>query len=73
MSTLVRNEQRKLTATYMNGIAIAMLGVGGFAPLAALVQAGTVSFAIALFVAGCILGSASLHSLARHHLRSLEE
>jgi cation transport ATPase len=30
--TLIRNEQAKLTATYLNGIAIALAAVGGIAP-----------------------------------------
>ena len=38
MSDPVRTEQVKLTATYLNGLAIAIFGVGGLAPL---IAAGT--------------------------------
>lgn len=31
---LAHNDQTKLTATYMNGVSLAALAVGGFAPLA---------------------------------------
>ena len=61
---LVRNEQRKLTASFLNGVAIAMFGIGGFAPVAALAQSGTVSLTVAIFVFGCLFGSVGLHSLA---------
>ena len=34
---LVANEQTKLSATYLNGLAIAIFAVGGLAPVVALV------------------------------------
>ena len=70
---LVRNEQTKLTATFMNGAAIAVLGVGGLAPLAAIVQSEQISPGVMLFVFGCILASMGLHLLARLTLGGLEE
>lgn len=70
---LVRNEQTKLTATFINGGAIALLGIGGLAPMAAIVQSDDVSPIVMLFVLGCLAVSAALHSIARQHLRSLEE
>lgn len=70
---LVRNEQTKLTATFINGGAIALLGVGGLAPLAAIVQSDEVSPIVVMFVVGCLVAGAALHSLARQHLRWLEE
>jgi len=35
--SLIQNEQTKLTATYLNGLAIALFGVGGIAPVLAYV------------------------------------
>lgn len=70
---LVRNEQAKLTATFINGGAVALLGIGGLAPLAAIVQSDEISLIVVLFVVGCMATSVALHSLARQHLRSLEE
>nr|WP_314256537.1 amino acid transporter [uncultured Devosia sp.] len=70
---LVRNEQTKLTATFINGGAIALLGIGGLAPLAALVQSDRVSPLVLVFVLGCMATSMGLHSVARRHLQRLEE
>ena len=70
---LVRNEQRKLTATYLNGLAMAFFGVGGFAPLVAMALSGPLAPMIHFLVVGCILASLGLHLLARHILDGLEE
>ena len=35
--SLVHNEQTKLTATYLNGVATALFGIGGIAPVLAYV------------------------------------
>ena len=70
---LVRNEQRKLTATFVNGVAIAILGVGGFAPLAATAMSGPLSPIVALLVLGCASASIGLHLLVRLYLQGLEE
>jgi len=43
LSKLVRNEQRKLTATCLNGAAIAVMGIGGFTPIVALAQSANPS------------------------------
>jgi hypothetical protein len=76
VNKLVRNEQNKLTATYLNGIAVALFAVGGFAPLANFV-AGSLSngFLVLslLFFAGCVALSGALHYFARSILRRLEE
>lgn len=70
--TLVHNEQTKLTATWLNGIATAVLAVGGFAPtVAATVSSGTVPPFTALLARVCCAGSAVLHLLARLTLRRL--
>ena len=70
----IHNEQTKLTATYVNGLAIALFAVGGLAP--------TFSFAFGSFkgtpiwvVLGgatiCLFASVALHWLGRRILRSL--
>ena len=38
MNKLVRNEERKLTATYFNGVAVAVMAAGTFAPVVAIMQ-----------------------------------
>ena len=70
---LVRNEQKKLTAAYVNGIALALIGVGVFTPVVSFAQTTTVTLPATLVVFGCILGSAGLHWSARHLLGGLEE
>ncbi|TNC71429.1 amino acid transporter [Rubellimicrobium roseum] len=70
--SLVRNEQSKLTANYLNGVAIALMAVGGVAPLIAAFY-GDRGATPLLFVAVaiCILASAVLHFVARQILRGL--
>jgi hypothetical protein len=74
-SLLVRNEQAKLTATYLNGLAIAIFAVGGLAPAVALVS-GSAQVAssgpIALMSLSCLIASAALHFLARSVLKRLQ-
>jgi hypothetical protein len=70
---LVRNERRKLSGTYFNGAALAVLGVGGFTPIVAVAQSARPSLAAFAVVVCCILASASLHWLARYVLGGLEE
>ena len=71
--SLVKNEQWKLTATWLNGVAIAAVAVGTIAPLAA-AMIGTVSFPLALLsgVIWTVIGL-SLHYAARSVLRRLIE
>jgi hypothetical protein len=70
---LVRNEQRKLTATYLNGIAIGVFGIGGFTPIIALAQGANPSLASFMVVIACFMGSVGLHYLARRTIGGLEE
>lgn len=74
MNKAVRNERRKLTATYFNGIAIALFAIGGLAPAAGLLQGLTSSrtTTIALIVI-CIVLSGALHLAARAVLGGIEE
>jgi hypothetical protein len=70
---LVRNEQRKLSATYFNGAALAVLGVGAFTPVVSFAQSAQPTLAASIVVVCCILTSAGLHWLARYLLKGLEE
>ena len=70
---LVGNEQRKLRATYFNGVAIAIVGVGGFAPVVATAMSGPLSALVPVLVLGCTTVSIGLHSLAILSLQGLEE
>lgn len=72
---LVRNERAKLSATYINGVAVAVLAVGGLAPLFAqrppgpADPSGAIGTAITSVV--CVVVSAILHWTARTVLRGL--
>lgn len=73
--SLIHNERVELTATYLNGLAIAIFAVGGLAPLVAIVsgtvQTGAVQVAVLATV--CVGASMSLHLLARHSLSRLSQ
>jgi hypothetical protein len=76
MAKLVDNEQWKLTAAYLNGIAIAVAATGVLGPLASqLLGATTIANALQLlvFAGSCACLSAALHYLARMFLRGLQE
>lgn len=70
---LVANERAKLTATYLNGLAIALVAVGGFGPafsvrdVANREELGATAFTL-LF---CLLASGVLPLVARTLLRGL--
>ena len=72
---LVENEQAKLTATYLNGIAIAVAAVGGIAPgITFLVQdSGPGPARVTVISLICLSVSGALHYAARHVLRRLKE
>ena len=70
---LVRNEQRKLSATYFNGAALAVMGVGGFTLIVAIAQSAQPSPAAFVVVVSCMWARASLPCPARRLLRGLEE
>ena len=69
---LVRNERTKLRATYLNGLAIAVFAVGGFAPVVSYLSSGTAHYSV---VAGlgavCVLCSWLMHILAQRSLKEL--
>lgn len=71
---LVWNERAKLTATYANGIAIAVFAVGGLAPVVSLIAAGSTpgSHHAVYGLAGiCWIVSGILHWSARRSLGGL--
>jgi hypothetical protein len=73
--TLVRNEQLKLTATYLNGVAIALYAVGGLAPLLSAVTSAAgpwPSPTVTGIAIACFIGSGWLHAQARRVLRGLK-
>jgi MFS superfamily sulfate permease-like transporter len=71
----VKNERAKLTATYMNGLAVAIVAVGFFAPSFS-PQAGATASVSALQLQAltgllCLIASGILHIGARMILRDL--
>lgn len=71
---LIHNERTKLTATYLNGIAIALLAVGALAPLIGYLNTGGGDAAtLTLISASCVGVSVFLHWIARRFLGSLRE
>lgn len=73
---LVANERRKLSATYLNGLAVAVFAVGGFAPFISTVLAsgsGAQSpFLVLAVMAVCWMVSGAIHSAARASLKGLQ-
>jgi len=72
---LIANERAKLTATYVNGVAVAVLAVGGLAPVFAQRPPGPLDPATAIRTAltslVCIVVSGVLHWMGRSILRGL--
>jgi hypothetical protein len=65
-------EQTKLTANYVNGTAIAILAVGGLAPLVTLTPTKPLLPVVIVSVI-CVLFSLVLHLQARHLLKELDK
>lgn len=76
VSALVRNEQRKLSATWCNTLATAVITAGTFAPLAAIfygLAPTTFDYDhLRAFAGICLIGGFVLHFLGRFLLRRLE-
>jgi len=72
---LIANEQAKLTATYVNGVAIAFAALGGIAPWIPHLAQGSGSEAgrLATVSLVCFSLSVGLHYLARRALKRLKE
>lgn len=70
--SLIRNEQTKLTATFLNGIAIAMFAVGNLAPSIGLAAGSVPASPLVVFLMGYCLGTCLiLHLTARRILRRM--
>ena len=70
----IDDERTKLTATFFNGVAIAMIVAGVIAPLAAFTYGLPGSAGgprLALAVIGWAIAGVVAHNRARHHLRKL--
>jgi hypothetical protein len=74
VTNLIANERAKLTATYVNGMAIAIFAVGGLAPIFSVFLSGTASATTWLVMGSsfvCSLTSVALHFVTRRFLREL--
>lgn len=71
--SLIHNEQTKLTATFLNGMALAIFAVGGLGPMvtAAYGERGPSFFLLAMALY-CLAAAFALHFMARRILRRLE-
>lgn len=70
--TLIRNEQTKLTATFLNGLAIALFAVGGLAPSLGMASGSVPASLLVIFLMGyCLIASLALHLIARRFLRRM--
>ena len=75
MNKTAHNEQLKITATWLNGAAIAALAVGCFAPITGyLTSAVPISlFTLSLLAGGWLLVSVVLHLVARVFAGRIQE
>lgn len=73
--TLQKNERAKLSATFVNGVAVALIAVGAIAPAFSIkpdFPPSSTSAAIQLATnAICLVGGLLLHILARSMMRAL--
>ena len=71
--SLVHNERTKLTATYLNGLAIALFAVGGLAPVFSHAFGTEIRplWTLAAAAVICLVGSAALHLWERRILQGL--
>lgn len=70
--SLIHNEQAKLSATYLNGLAIAMFAVGGLAPSIGMAAGSVpVKATVGALMGYCLIASLCLHWMARRILRRL--
>ena len=70
--SLVRNEQAKLSANYLNGVAVALFAVGTLAPVLSMLYGDhEPTLLLMLGIAICIAGSGALHFAARRILKGL--
>lgn len=69
----LRDEQTKLTATYLNSLAVTVFAVGGLAPIvASLNEIGNRPYSFPLMISSfCIFASGAIHYTARMVLKGL--
>jgi ABC-type Na+ efflux pump permease subunit len=70
----IENESTKLSANYVNGVAIAIFAIGFFAPMLSFLREGWGAqniFSNLLSVV-CLLGSVTLHFVGRKVLKRLK-
>lgn len=74
LATTIHNERTKLTATWLNGLSIALAAVGGFAPFVnfAASDGAEVPARTVIVVATCLIASAGLHLAARKTLGKMQ-
>lgn len=74
LSKAARNERAKLTATYVNNVAVALFAVGALGPLLSVLY-GVQGSAGSTLIGGavCLLASYLLHLTGRRFLRGLED
>lgn len=70
---IARNEQRKLFAAYLNGLATTTFGVGAFAQVVSLAKTLQLDVNASLFALICVGVSILLHLFAHLALDSMEE
>jgi hypothetical protein len=77
MNKTVRNEKRKLTASWFNAIASALMAAGGFAPVASQIYgfgSNRIDETLIFFSSAvCVAVSLGLHLIGRQLLGGLEE
>lgn len=73
---MVHIERTKLTATYLNGLAIAIFAVGALAPVFSNFYGNASNMGLGSLAIGtviCLIISLALHFVARRFLRRLEQ
>jgi hypothetical protein len=74
LSTAVHNERVKLTATWFNGVAVALFAVGGLAPLFTMLHGDRPPTPQPIFgMTSCLLAAPALHYWSRFSLKGLRE
>lgn len=73
MNKSVRNERRKLTASFVNGVAIAGIAVGVLTQVSGMLNTGSVSGGATVFAVICVILAIILHLVARASLAGMEE
>jgi hypothetical protein len=73
LNKAARNERRKLTATFVNGLAIAVFAIGGVTQILGVAQSSRLPLPTLFLIASCVLIGAALHWFGRFILGGMEE